>query len=60
MKRTPWFNLKQQPPVHPGSYEWRCPQSAPMVGRLGTDSLRYLTCRYCEWRGLTKPVKVAK
>lgn len=58
-KRTPWFNVKREPPVNGdenSEYEWRC---LP-IHETKRQTLWWISrwsCRYCEWRGLVKEQK---
>lgn len=54
---TRWFNLKDEPPVRAGWYDWRC-DNLRGEGRIYLlphgDADR---CDKCEWRGIYREPK---
>lgn len=58
-KRSPWFSVRDQPPVNGGKkslYEWRC-KYTPGRGLRKTKHYLltvYSSCSGCQWRGLLR------
>lgn len=53
---TPWFNAQKQPPVRVGTYERRCGSSETYRDVWDGEFFRLVSrCKYCQWRGLTRP-----
>lgn len=63
LERTPWFNAREQPPVNgalSALYELRCTDPRQGLTALGVSKRTKKeiwdhACRYCQWRGLTRP-----
>lgn len=64
MKRTPWFNAMNEPPVNgddDARYEWRCLDLTDGKTEMTSKGniLRYALdcCADCQWRGLLEQPK---